>query len=66
MTDYTFDAVRLISRDTKEAYYLRHPKNPLVFLFLPKEAVRSIRKSGQPGLWSLTIPETLAEKKGLL
>ena len=63
---FTFEAVRLVSRDTKEAIYIRHPKHVLTCLFLPKEAIINMSKSGKQGYWWIEIPETLAEKKGLI
>lgn len=66
MPTFIFRTMRLISRDTKEAIYVRHPDNKLQFLFLPKEAVIHMSKDDRDGLWTIEIPERLAEDKGLI
>ncbi len=64
---YSFEAVRLTSRDTKEAIYVRHPKNLLTCLFLPKAAILHMSEiKGKQGYWFIEIPESLAEQKGLI
>lgn len=60
----TFEAVRLMNRDTKEAIYIRHPTQPLRCLFLPREAITYMSK-GEKGFWSIEIPESLAIEKGI-
>ena len=62
----TFEALRLISRDTREAIYIRHPKQILQCLFVPKEAIINMSKSEKNGYWSIEIPVSLAEEKGLI
>lgn len=66
MPTFSFETVRFTSRDTKEAIYVRHPTNKLQFLFLPKEAVIHMSKDKTSGLWTIEIPERLAEDKGLI
>ena len=67
MPTYTFETFRMTSRDTPEAIYVRNPTNPLTFLFLPKEAVIHMSKiEGKKGFWSIEVPESLAEQKGLI
>ena len=63
---FTFETFRMTSRDTKEAIYVRHPTNELAFLFLPKEALISCKRSKKPWHWWIEIPESLAEEKGLI
>lgn len=60
----TFEAIRLTSRDTAEAIYIRHPRQPLRCLFLPKEAIVHMSK-GEHGYWTIDIPENLAIEKDI-
>jgi hypothetical protein len=61
----TFEAIRLTSRDTPEAIYIRHPNQPLKCLFLPKAAIVHMSKT-TGGHWSIEIPENLAIEKDIL
>lgn len=61
----TFEAIRLTSRDTPEAIYIRHPSRPLKCLFLPRAAIVHMSKLTK-GYWSIEIPETLAIEKDIL
>ena len=60
----TIEAIRLTSRDTPEAIYIRHPTQPLKCLFLPKDAIVHMSKM-TGGYWSIEIPENLATEKDL-
>ncbi len=66
MPTYAFEAVRLKTRDTKEAIYIRHPSRILTCLFLPKEAIINMSETAKKGVWWIEIPESLAEQKGLI
>lgn len=61
----TFEAIRLTSRDTPEAIYIRHPSQPLKCLFLPRAAIIHMSKV-EKGFWSIEIPENLAVEKDIL
>lgn len=65
MLTTTFEAIRLTSRDTAEAIYIRHPTQQLKCLFLPKAAIVHMSKLTK-GYWSIEIPETLATEKDIL
>jgi hypothetical protein len=63
----TVEALRLTSRDTDQAIYISNPMEPLKCLFLPKAAISHMSKiEGQPGWWSIDIPEDLATEKGII
>lgn len=64
MLTTTFDAIRLTSRDTAEAIYIRHPTQPLKCLFIPKDAIVHMSKLAK-GYWSIEIPENLAIEKDI-
>lgn len=66
MTTYTFEASRMKSRDTDQAIYVRHPLNVLQCFYIPKDAITDMSAIDGGPLWSITIPEKLAEEKGLL
>ena len=56
----------LPSRETKEALYMRHPRNILKFLFIPKSVVRSQRKVvGTQMDWDLEIEDWWAKENDL-
>lgn len=63
----TIEAVRLTSRDTDQAIYIRNPMNMLQCLFLPKAAITHMSKiEDQPGWWFIELPEQLATEKGII
>lgn len=64
MITTTFETFRYTSRDTKEAIYIRHPDNAIRCLFLPKAGIINMTK-GQKGLWTIEIPNHLAEEKDI-
>lgn len=64
MLTTTFEAIRLTGRDTPEAIYIRHPRQILRCLFIPKEAIINMSK-GEKGYWSIEIPENLAIEKDI-
>lgn len=66
MSTHTFEASRMKSRDTDQAIYVRHPLNVLQCFFIPKEAITDMSAINGGQMWSITIPENLAEEKGLL
>lgn len=63
----SIEAQRITSRDTDQAIYIRDPMNPLRCLFLPRAAITHMSKiEGQPGWWSIELPEKLATEKGII
>lgn len=60
----TFEAIRLIGRDTNEAIYIRHPNQILRCLFIPKASIIHMSK-GDKGYWTIEIPENLAIEKDI-
>jgi hypothetical protein len=63
----TVEALRLTSRDTDQAIYISNPTSLLQCLFLPRAAITHMSKiEGQPGWWSIDLPENLATEKGII
>jgi hypothetical protein len=63
----TIEALRITRSDTDQAIYISNPMNALQCLFLPRAAITHMSKiEGQPGWWSIDLPENLATEKGII
>lgn len=56
----TFDTIRRQANDTPESYCVCHPDNRLKVIHLPKSETE-IRRADQPGWWTVTVPQWLAD-----
>lgn len=60
----TFEAFRFKSRDTSEAIYILDTKT-MKCHFIPVAAIIHMSQIDEKGNWSIEIPTSLAEQKGI-